>query len=237
MKLPAIEYPIHEVKLTSYDNPIRFRPFLVKEQKLMMMALESDNIDDVIKTLKQVISNCVIDPIDVDNLPYVDIEIFYLNLRARSVGEKIDVFFKCNTVVEDKPCNMVINFDVDLLTEVNVANISESKKIMFTDKVGVMMRYPTIEQIRILNSEENVTDNLIIECLDRIFGEDEIFNAKDATREELEEWIGKLPSPDYDKLDEFLKKLPKIQYVKQHVCPKCKTVHTMKLEGLNDFFT
>lgn len=237
MQLPKIEYPVYEVKLSSIDAPVRFRPFVVKEQKLMMMALESDSIDDVVKTLKQVITNCALDPVDVDTLPYVDIEMFYLHLRARSVSEKIDVFFKCNNLVEEKPCNMVINFDVDLLSEVEVVNNTESNRIMFTDTVGVVMRYPTIEQIKILNSEENVTNRMIIDCLDKIIGEDEIYSAKEASYEELEEWVEKLPAADYDKLDKFLLNAPVIQYKKNHTCPKCGHIHEMKLEGLNDFFT
>lgn len=237
MALPKIEYPIHEVKLMSIDTPVRFRPYIVKEQKLLMMALESDSIDDVIKAMKQVITNCVVDPIDVDALPYVDIELFFLNLRARSVGEKIDVVFKCNNVVDEKPCNMVIDFDVDLLTEVKVENANESKHIAITDTIGVLMKYPTIEQLKILSSDENLTNKMIVDCIDKIYSEDEVYDSKTATRQELEDWVDGLPSVYYDKLDKFLVNVPVIRYEKKHVCPKCKYEHTMKLEGLNDFFT
>lgn len=131
MKLPRIDYPIHEVKLLSQKEPVKFRPFLVKEQKLMMMAVETDEIATTISTVKQIINNCLIDEIDVDFLPLVDIEILFLNLRARSMGEVTQVYFKCKNKIDTmkkfglesvdlekdgEECGMVIEVPVNLLT-------------------------------------------------------------------------------------------------------------------------
>lgn len=237
MALPKIEYPIYELKLFSKNKPVKFRPFLVKEQKLLMMAVESKNLETVVDTLKQIINNCAMEEIDVENLPMIDVELFFLNLRARSVGEVIDVFFKCKNLVEEKECGMVIEVPVDLLKDVQVVNKVDTTKIMFSEDVGVLMRYPTLNQIKILDEEENIGSRMIIECIDKIFDEDEIYDAKDATEEELLEFVEGLSATDYAKLESFLQKVPTVQYTNRHVCPKCSFTHNVKLEGLNDFFT
>ncbi|CAB4124128.1 Baseplate hub assembly protein, bacteriophage T4-like [uncultured Caudovirales phage] len=236
MRLPKLEYPVHEVKLLSRDKPIRFRPFLVKEQKILMMAVESKNLDTVVDSMKQIINNCVVDEIDVDTLSLIDIEMFFLNLRARSIGEVIDVFFKCKNIVDDVECNMVINVGVDLLKDVEVTNNTQSNKVMFNDKVGVIMKYPSLNHIKILDEEKNISDKMIIDCMDQIFDEDEVYLTKDATEEELIEFLDKLSSQDLDKLETFIKNSPKISYNKNHNCPKCNFEHNISLEGLGDFF-
>lgn len=237
MKLPKIEHPTYEVKLTSREQPVRFRPFLVKEQKLLLMAVESESSEDIVSAMKQIITNCCLEDIDVDALPYVDIELFFLNLRARSVGEKIEAFFKCNNTVEDDvTCNMIINFDVDLLKQVEVINLGKPREFDFGNGVGVRMKYPTIEHLNTLEKEGDVSDLMIVECLDIVYNDDESHKASDASKEELLEWVGELPQAYYDKLAEFIRDVPTIQYKGQHPCPKCGFVHEMKLEGLDDFF-
>ena len=104
MSLPKIQYPIYEAKIPSREKPIKFRPFLVKEQKLLMMAVESKSMDTIVDSIKQIINNCALEDLDVDSLSMVDVELFFLNLRGRSVGETIDVFFMCKNLVEDQEC-------------------------------------------------------------------------------------------------------------------------------------
>ena len=238
MPLPKLDYPAYEIKLFSKEKPIKFRPFLVKEQKILMMAVESGNIDTVIDAMKQIINNCSLEKIEnIDSLPLIDIEQFFLNLRARSMGEIIDVFFKCKNIVEGAECNMVINIGIDLLKDVEVLNNTKSNKIMFTDKVGVLMKYPTIEQIRILiDDEETPKNKLIIDCLDKIFDDEEVYNAKDASEEELIQFLEELSSTDYEKLSEFIENSPKVYYNRKHTCSKCGSEHSIVLEGLGDFF-
>lgn len=237
MKLPKIEHPTYEVKLTSREEPVRFRPFLVKEQKLLLMAVESEDSNDIVSSMKQIIQNCALDELDVDSLPYVDIELFFLHLRARSVGEKIEAFFKCNNEVQEgEQCNMIINFEVDLLKEVEVANLGAPTQFEFSKGVGVKMKYPTLEHLKALEVEGDVSDIMIVECLDVVYNEDEAYTASEATKEELLEWVNDLAQVHYDKLAKFIQEVPTILYKKEHACPKCGYVHEMRLEGLDSFF-
>lgn len=237
MALPKIEYPVHTVQLLSIKDPVRFRPFVVKEQKLLMMALESGDLNTIIDTIKQVINNCLIDNIDVDKLPLVDIEFFFLNLRARSVSENVEVFFKCKNVIDEKECGMIVDANVDIINQVNIVNSAGSNKIMFTDKVGILMKYPTIEQVKLI-SDENLTaqEKLVLDCIDKIFDEENVIDASETSKDELVQFVDTLSSTDYERLEKFVEASPTIQYIGYHECPKCKFSHKIMLEGLNDFF-
>lgn len=234
--LPKIEYPIYEIKLISFDKPVKFRPFLVKEQKLLMMAIESGEPSVMTAAVKQIISNCCLEEIDVDELPMVDVENFYINLRARSVGEVVDLFYRCKNIVEGTECSMTLEINVDLLKDVQYSEQVDSI-VKLSNDVGVKLRMPTVTIMEsIENLEENLTENLIIDCIEQIFTEEEVYNVKEATREELEEFIQSLSTTDYGKLEKFVEKSPKLKYEKEHSCPKCGFVHKIKLEGINDFF-
>lgn len=237
MSLPKIQYPIYEAKIPSREKPIKFRPFLVKEQKLLMMAVESKSMDTIVDSIKQIINNCALEDLDVDSLSMVDVELFFLNLRGRSVGETIDVFFKCKNLVEDQECGMVIDVSVDILKDVTVKNDGISNKIMFDDKIGVMMKYPTLEFLKIAESEENLSNKMIAMCIDKIFDDEEVYDPKDATPEEVDEFLTNIKEDVYEKLQNFIRNAPTIHYINQHTCSKCGFEHTVKLEGLNDFFT
>lgn len=238
MALPKIEYPTYTIQLQSLKDPVRFRPFLVKEQKLLMMAVESSNSETVVASLMQIINNCVLEEIDVSKLPLVDLEYFFLNLRARSVSENVDIYFKCKNKVEDKECDMVIDMSVDLLNEVKIVNLATTNKIMFNNKVGVLMRYPSINQLNLVDEEDAVLMQikLIVDCIDKIFDEESVIDADESTEEELIEFVSNLSSSDYDKLLSFTNTTPTVQYSKKHNCPRCGFEHSMLLEGLNDFF-
>lgn len=244
MKLPAIDQPIHTVDLLGIGKK-RFRPFTVKEQKLMMMAVESNELSIVIDCIKQIISNCCLDPIDVDAMPLIDIEMFFMNLRARSMGEMLNVFFKCNNEVGEvdpetnkkKECGMVIEVEVDLL-KVPIVNKNYSKQIKFSDDLMVTMKYPTFELIDKLSKSETADTEfaVVAACIDQIIDKESVYDAKDATDEELEEFVDNLPSDKYDMLSEFVVNLPKARLEEKKKCPKCGFEHNLVLEGLNDFF-
>jgi hypothetical protein len=240
MALPKIDQPIYEVKLTSYPEPIKFRPFLVKEQKILLMAAESGESEEVLKAMKQVINNCVVSQnFDAEKLPMVDIELMFVNLRSRSVGENIDMFFKCNNEVEDgRKCGMVINIQVDLLNEVVPKEALMKNIIMVNDKVGVKMRYPTIDDIKFMSdldpSEINV--RLVANCIQQVFDDEQTFDLEKTSIEELSDFMDQIPSHVYEKMEAFLKDVPTITYDKIHPCPKCKYEHKIHLEGMKDFF-
>jgi DNA-directed RNA polymerase subunit M/transcription elongation factor TFIIS len=202
------------------------------------MASESESKDSIIQTLMQIANNCILDEIKISKLPLVDLEYLFLNLRARSVNENVDAFFKCRNLVEEKECGMVIDMSVDLLKEVNIINSEKPNKIMLTDKVGVLMKYPSINQLDVsdTDTEKDLEIKLVVDCLDKIFDSDSVISCESASEEELYEFVSNLSNPDYDKLLDYVKTVPTIQYKNKQTCPKCGFVHDVKLEGINDFF-
>lgn len=247
MKFPTIATPIYEVKLFSQKEPVRFRPFLVKEQKLMLLATEEVEPAEVMKYVKQIIKNCLEDEtIDVDELPLVDIELLFLNFRARSMGENINVFFKCKNQITDgeetKDCGMVIEAAVNLL-EVPVVNSEDHTKLILSDDVGVKMKYPTFETIQKLTTveeediyEENSEFRAIAMCIDFVFDSESVYYSKDATIEEMINFILSLPPEKYDIISKFFTSLPTIRQEIHKECQKCNFKHKFVLEGLSDFF-
>lgn len=234
MALPKIEYPTFNVQLLSRKEPVKIRPFLVREQKILMMAVESKELDGVVDALTQIINLCVVeDNFDVKKLPLIDIETLFLHLRARSVSENVDVYFKCKNEIEPgKECGMVIDISVDLLNDVTIKNLISSNKIMLTDKIGVLMKYPSIKQ---LNMKDTNTE-IVIDCIDKIFDEDNVINASEADEDEIKDFVENLSTSDYEKLMNFVASVPTIYYKGSQKCPRCSFEHNVVMEGLNDFF-
>lgn len=247
MALPKLSYPTYEVKLLSQKDPIRIRPFTVREEKLMLMASEAGDLKTTVDTLKQIITNCAVTPLDVDNISMVDLETIFLNLRARSIGEKGKTYFKCqNTIVtmtgsvglESKStCGMIIDVDVDFL-HVPIVNADQELKIMFDDEIGVKMRYPSFSLFSKMVGvkDEDIEYMLAANCLDLIFDKENVHKADDATQEELLEFLLNLPGDKYEKIREFTQNTPKTRMEVDKTCVKCGFQHHLVLEGIEDFF-
>jgi hypothetical protein len=249
MKLPIISTPIYEVKFLSRKDPVKFRPFLVREQKLMMLAVESNDIKETIDLMKQIAKNCILDQtIEIEELPLVDLEILFLNLRARSMGENISVYYKCrNEIPADEgtaECGMVINVDVNLL-EVPVINAEFDRKIKITDDVGMQLKYPSFKFVDEVLNPDNTNNPDAIDSefkaaaisIEFIYDKDNVYYAKDATLDEMLEFVNNLPQEKYNLIGEFLNKMPTVSKTTHVNCPKCSFAHTFVLEGLSDFFT
>jgi hypothetical protein len=250
MKLPQISLPTYEVKLLSKKDPVKIRPFTVREEKLMLMAVEAKDLESTVNALKQIISNCVIGEFDVEEMPMIDMEIMFLNLRARSVGEIGTQFYKCKNEVTINPppnpdktttkeCGMLLEIPINFL-EVPIVNKDTETNIKFTDEIGVKLKFPSFSLIRKLTKANPEKDDmeLIIatNCLDMIYDKDTVYHAKDCTQVELEEFILGLRTEDYDKIKEFCNKVPKTQLISKKQCKKCGYEHTFTLEGIEDFF-
>ncbi len=241
--LPKIDVPIYELNLISSGKKIRFRPFLVKEQKLLLMANQSDDPKDSLNVVKQICKNCIIDDVDIESLPVFDLEFIFLNLRARSVSEVINLQYKCNNKVkneagEETTCGNLEKFDVNLLEITPTKDSKHDKKIMLGEKLGIMMRYPTFEMIANLkgqNEDETLMELLTI-CIDNIFDKDNIYYTKDVTKEELEEFIDNLQQKDLEKIQEFFETAPKIKKGISFNCKKCGYKESIEVEGLQNFF-
>jgi len=244
--LPKIDVPIYELVLPSTGKTLRFRPFLVKEEKILLMATEADDPKDVVKAIQQIIRNCMLDEVDIEDLPLYDIEFMFLNLRARSVSEVVDLKYNCyNQVpIEDKPgetkqCGGQVSFKLDLLEIKPVTNPEHTNKIEVNEKLGVVMKYPNFELLNSFNLETKDHEKLmdmITSCIDYIYDADNVYYAKDSTKKELEEFIEGLPSQVFGKVQKFFETMPKLKKELDFKCPKCGYEEEMVIRGLQNFF-
>lgn len=243
MALPKLDVPTYEVNLISTGKPVRFRPFLVKEQKLFLMASESDEPNEVIKTIRQVLKNCILDDIDVDNLPTFDLEYLFMNLRARSVEEIVDLKYRCNNILHDedgaeKRCGGEFEFQLNLLEIQPTKNPKHTNRINITENLGVCFRYPTFEMVQKYEnlSENEVMLNVLVDCIDYIYDKENIYYAKDSTRDELQEFIENLQQKDVEKFEVFFETIPEIKKNVDFKCGKCGYEETIVLKGIQNFF-
>lgn len=237
MTLPIIERPIFQTNILSLNNPVEFVPFTVKESKILMMAKESDNVDDIVNSINQILSNCLVDKsIKVKDLPLVDLEWLFLQIQAKSAGEKVPLYFKCTNEIDSKECGMVLEFELDL-TKVFIENKDINKKIMINDKVGIMMKLPTFEMTKDIAKAADKADNkLIALCIDYVFDDKNLYYSKDASPEEMLEFVESLPLEIYNKTEEYLENCPKLKTKYDIKCSKCGYDHKIVLEGLENFF-
>jgi len=243
MALPKLDSPIYETKLISNDKVVHFRPFLVKEQKLFLMAAQSDDVKDVVNAIKQVLNNCILDKdVDVNTLPTFDLEHLFMQLRARSVGEIAKLSYTCNNKVTDekgveKPCGGLVKFDINLLEIEPIKNANHTNKIQLTDKLGIVMKYPNFNMVSKLNMKSNVDLlNIVVECIDFIYDEDKIYYAKDCSEKELTDFIESMQQSDMEKIQVFFETMPKIAKDMDFKCGKCGYSEQMHIEGIQNFF-
>ena len=241
--LPKLDVPIHELKLVSTGKTIRFRPFLVKEQKLFLMASESEDPKETIKVIRQVIKNCVLDEIDIDSLPSFDLELLFMHLRARSVQEIVDLKYKCNNIVKDeeskdKKCDGKVDFKVNLLELEPKKEENHVNKIQITENLGVCLKYPTFDMIQRYESldENEVMSKVLADCIDYVYDKEQIYYAKDSTREELEEFIDSMQQKDLEKIKQFFDTMPEVKKDVHFKCPKCEYEENITIKGMQSFF-
>ena len=235
MPLPKLAVPTHEIKLHSLDKEIKFRPFLVKEEKLLLMALESGEEETMLSAIKTIINNCVHDEeeIDIDSLPLFDLELWFLHLRAKSVGEVVELLFKCKECEEDNEYKLNID-DVKLFIAKEHNNVIE-----LTDKIKIEMKYPNVKQFASFDNEEQPTDklfNLVRECISTIIDGDEVYEAKLQTKKELEEFILSLNQQQFKKIINFFDTMPKLRHMVTYKCKKCEQDNIQLIEGVENFF-
>jgi hypothetical protein len=237
--LPKVDVPIYDLKLLSVDKKIRFRPFTVKEEKLFLMASESQDAESVLNTIKQVVNNCILSDISVDSLPVFDLEYLFLNLRARSISELVTLKYKCNNIVEEeKTCGNIVQFDLNLLDIKPTKESNHTNKIEINEKLGIVMKYPNFEMIEKYKDakDSSVIVNLIIDCIDYIYDAENMYYSKDTSRQELEEFIDSLQTKELEKLKLFFESMPKIKKKLQFKCNKCNHEEDIDVEGIQSFF-
>jgi hypothetical protein len=233
MGLPQIDVPIYEMILASNDQKISYRPFLVKEKKILMIANEAKDANAAYLAVKQIVNNCTFNKVDVENLALFDLQHLFLNIRSKSIGEVSEFKFACPNCSNDVYCS--INFD-----EVKVQKDPEhNRKIMITDKIGIMMKYPNmqIEKIAQQNLKRNEMDmKIIISCVDYIFDADEIYYAKDVNPKEIEQLLENLTELQFKKIDKFFSTIPKLRHEINYNCKKCNHTDKYIVKDLYGFF-
>ncbi len=241
--LPKLDVPIYTINLISTGKPVRFRPFLVKEQKLFLMAAESTDGNEMVSVIRQVLKNCVLDEIDVDSLPTFDLEYLFMNLRARSVEEIVDLRYKCNNTHKDengeeKKCNGVVEFKLNLLEVEPTKNPNHKNKIQLTENLGIAFKYPTFEMIQKYETmdEKDIMMTILIDCIDYIYDKDSVYYAKDTTRQELEEFVDSLQQSHLEKIKVFFDTMPEVKKDVHFKCPKCAYEEDIAIRGLQSFF-
>jgi hypothetical protein len=241
--LPKLDVPIYSVNLISTGKPIRFRPFLVKEQKLFLMTAESADGNEMISTIRQVLKNCVLDEIDIDSLPTFDLEFLFMHLRARSVEEVVELNYKCNNRVkgeegQEKTCSGVVNLKVNILEIEPTKNPKHEKKIQINNDLGIVFKYPTFEMFQKYEkmSESEVMINILVDCIDYIFDKEQVYYAKDTPKKELEDFVDNLQQKDLEKFKEFFDTMPEIKKDFHFKCPKCAYEEEITIKGMQSFF-
>ena len=243
MILPKLDTPTYELNLISTGKPVRYRPFLVKEQKMFLMSAESDDNKELITTIRNVLKNCLLDEVDVDNLPSFDLEYLFMNLRARSVEEVVNLKYKCNNNVKneegkEKKCNHVVEFDVNILEIEPTTYDNHTDKIQINEKVGIRLKYPTFEMFQKYDNLEQGEAMLqvLVDCIDYIYDEEQMYYSKDSTRKELEEFIDNLQQKDLEKFKDFFNTMPELKKDLNFDCPKCEHKETITVKGMQNFF-
>lgn len=232
--LPKIDYPVHKIKIPSLKKDFHFRPFLVKEEKLLLMAKESDSPSDILTAIKQIISNCAIDPkFDINKLALFDLEYIFLKLRAFSVDNTIRVSYR------DAEDNKVYEFEINL-DEIEVKFPEKTdNNIKITNKSGIIMKYPSAslyDDKEFLNLDKDYMFELIIRCIESIYYEDQVYNCADYKKEELNDFLEGLNIKTFEKIQNFLLTVPRMEH-KIEYKNSLGNKREITLSSLNDFFT
>jgi len=238
MPLPKIATPTYELELPSTGDTIQYRPFLVKEEKLLVIALESEDTKQITTAIKSVIKSCVLTKgIKVEQLPTFDIEFLFLNIRGKSVGEEIEVNIICP---DDGETQVAVTINLD---DIQVQkNEDHTNQVKLDDNLMMEMKYPSLEQFIKSNfdfSEANQMDQsfqLIGTCIDKIYSEEEVWAAADCTKKELNDFLDSMNSSQFKGIEKFFETMPKLSHTVTVKNPETKVESEVVIEGLASFF-
>ena len=240
MPLPTIETPTYELKLPSSNKKIRYRPFLVKEEKILIIALESQDQNDITNAVTDVLKKCILTKgIDVDSLPTFDIEYLFLNIRAKSIGEDIKLTVTCP---DDKETKVSVTVYVDEIKVIKPKG--HTTDIVLDDNMTLRMKYPSLTQFIENNfsiddaseSIVNKTFKVVADCIDTIYSGEDAWDANDYTPQERLDFVNQLSSKQYKQVENFFSTMPKLSHTIEVVNPNTNEKGSVVLEGLADFF-
>lgn len=237
MALPRNATPVYTLTIPSTRKQVKYRPFVVKEEKALLIAYQSEDEMVMVDTIKSIIKECVTGDINVDALATFDVEFIFTQIRAKSVGEVVTLIFPCDDC-DDEKARTPVSFD---LTKISVDFPKDhSSKIELFEGVGIKLKYPDLSVInKIRGADQSDVDqvfDVIVDCIDFIYTAEEVFPAKDQTREELMEFIEQLTPDQFAKVQTFFETMPRIKQHVEYDCPVCNKHHSKHLEGIHSFF-
>jgi len=237
MPLPKITAPTYELVLPSSDRKVRYRPFLVKEEKLLIIAMESEDTKQITEAVKNVLKNCILTRgIKVEKLATFDIEYLFLNIRGKSVGEDVEVMITCPDDGETQVPYLINLDDIKIVT-----SDDHNKDIKVDDTLSIRMKYPSMDEFIKNNfdvSDMDIDDTfkLIASCIEQVYSEEESWSASDCTNKELVDFIDQLGSKQFKEIEKFFQTMPKLSHTLKVVNPNTKVENEILLEGLQSFF-
>lgn len=240
MPLPKINTPTYELEIPSTGKKIKYRPFLVREEKILIMALESEDMKQITNAIVQILTECIITKgVKIADLATFDIEYIFLNVRAKSVGETVEVNVICP---DDGETQVKMNIDID---EIKVQKDPEHTQIVkLDDELSMKMKYPSLDQFVENNFEYNSDNNdvdksldMIVSCIDMIYNQEESWSAVDCTKKEVKEFVDQMNTKQLKEIETFFTTMPKLSHKVEVKNPKTKVESEVVLEGLASFFT
>ena len=238
MPLPTIVTPTYELELPSTGKKVKYRPFLVKEEKLLVLALESEDTKQITTSIKTVLKNCIeTRGVKVESLPTFDIEYLFLHIRGKSVGEEIEVNLICP---DDGQTNVPVTINID---DIKVQkDKSHTKKIKLDSSLMMEMKYPSLEEF--IKNNFDFTDDLdmdssfdlIASCIDKIYNAEEVWSTADCTKKEVKDFLEQMNSLQFKEIENFFTTMPKLSHSIKFKNPKTSVENTVILEGLSSFF-
>jgi len=232
MALPKINNVLYDLELPSSGEMVEYRPFLVKEEKILLMALEGKDEKEMVKAIKQIITQCVAtEKFNINKLAIVDLEYLFLNIRGKAVGD-------VSTISFEHECGEVISLDVDLSKVEIVNNKNISDLVNLTEDIMIRLKPPSLDNVigAANKSQIDVVMEVVRECLVEIIQGKDVFSAQDHTKEELDEFLNSLNSGQFQKIQTYYESLPKMKQDIEYTCEKCGKTETETLEGLASFF-
>ena len=239
MPLPKINTPTYELTLPSNNKKIKYRPFLVREEKILIMALETENSEDISNSVVDILSECILTKgVDVTKLATFDIEYLFLNVRSKSVGETVEVNIVCP---DDEKTSVEVSIDLDSIKVQKTRGHKTTVKL--DDQYSMKLKYPALNEFIGNNfdtADVNVVDkslDMITSCIEMIYDEEESWAASDSTKQELEEFIEQLNSKQFKSIEKFFDTMPKLSHTVKVINPTTEVESEVVLEGLASFFT
>lgn len=237
MALPKLNStPNFELTVPSTKKKVKFRPFLVQEEKDLLLAQETEDQNVIINTIKSIISSCTLNQVDTSALAFFDIEYIMLQIRAKSVGEVVDLVFPCDVCQNDEKA--VARVSIDISTIGIETPPGHDKNIKLVDDIGMVMKYPSVDILTQLTEVKSDTEyyDIVSQCIDFVYQGDTIHSAKEQTKEELSNFINSLTQKQFEDVKNFFATQPKLKQKVSYTCPVCGLEHNKTIEGLKSFF-